>query len=79
MAVEGVVSPFPIDQLAIVGVSAIPARSPLILRRIRETADAIVAARPDVLVIIELSVAQGVRRNCLLEKIEVFIDCLTYF
>jgi lipid-A-disaccharide synthase len=53
MAAEGVVSPFPIDDLAIVGVSAIPARLPLILRRIRETADAIVAARPDVLVIID--------------------------
>jgi lipid-A-disaccharide synthase len=53
MAAEGVVSPFPVDQLAIVGVSAIPARLPLILRRIRETADAVVAARPDVLVIID--------------------------
>jgi lipid-A-disaccharide synthase len=53
MAAEGVVSPFPIDQLAIVGVSAIPARLPLILRRIREAADAIVAARPDALVIID--------------------------
>ena len=53
MAAEGVVSPFPIDELAIVGVSAIPARLPLILRRIRETADAVVAARPDALVIID--------------------------
>jgi lipid-A-disaccharide synthase len=53
MAAEGVVSPFSIDELAIVGVSAIPARLPLILRRIRETADAVVAARPDVLVIID--------------------------
>jgi lipid-A-disaccharide synthase len=36
MAAEGVLSPFSIDELAIVGVSAIPARLPLILRRIRE-------------------------------------------
>jgi lipid-A-disaccharide synthase len=53
MAAEGVLSPFSIDELAIVGVSAIPARLPLILRRIRETADAVVAARPDALVIID--------------------------
>jgi lipid-A-disaccharide synthase len=53
MAAAGVVSPFSIDELAIVGVSAIPARLPLILRRIRQTADAVVAARPDVLVIID--------------------------
>jgi lipid-A-disaccharide synthase len=53
MAAEGVISPFPTDELAIVGVSAIPARLRLILRRIRETADAIIAARPDALVIID--------------------------
>ena len=53
MAAEGVVSPFSTDDLAIVGVSAIPARLPLILRRIRETADAVIAARPDALVIID--------------------------
>ena len=53
MAAEGVVSPFPTDDLAIVGVSAIPARLRLILRRIRETADAVIAARPDALVIID--------------------------
>ena len=53
MAAAGVVSPFPIDELAIVGISAIPARLPLILRRIRQTADAVVAARPDALVIID--------------------------
>ena len=53
MAAEGVVSPFSIDELAIVGISAIPARLPLILRRIRQTADAVIAARPDALVIID--------------------------
>jgi lipid-A-disaccharide synthase len=53
MAAEGVVSPFSIDELAIVGFSAIPARLPLILRRIRQTADAVVAAQPDALVIID--------------------------
>jgi lipid-A-disaccharide synthase len=53
MAAEGILSPFPTDDLAIVGVSAIPARLRLILRRIRETADAVIAARPDALVIID--------------------------
>jgi lipid-A-disaccharide synthase len=53
MAAAGIVSPFPIDELSIIGVSAIPRRLPMILRRIRETADAAVAARPDALVIID--------------------------
>jgi lipid-A-disaccharide synthase len=53
MASEGVASPFPLGDLAIIGVSAIPRRLPLILRRIREAADAVIAAKPDVLVIID--------------------------
>ncbi|HEV3372840.1 MAG TPA: lipid-A-disaccharide synthase [Xanthobacteraceae bacterium] len=53
MAAEGLVSPFPIDELAIIGFAAIPRRLPLILRRIRETAALVVAARPDALVIID--------------------------
>jgi lipid-A-disaccharide synthase len=53
MALRGLRSLFPIDELAINGFSAIPVRLPLILRRIREAADAVVAARPDVLVIID--------------------------
>ncbi|MDP2410581.1 MAG: lipid-A-disaccharide synthase [Pseudolabrys sp.] len=53
MAEQGVVSPFPLGDLAIMGFAAIPAQLPKILRRIRETADAVVAARPDVLVIID--------------------------
>jgi len=53
MAAAGIVSPFPIEELSIIGLNAIPRRLPMILRRIRETADAIVAARPDALVIID--------------------------
>jgi lipid-A-disaccharide synthase len=53
MQSAGIRSPFSIDQLSIIGVSAIPRRLPMILRRIRETADVIVAARPDALVIID--------------------------
>jgi|SRR5580698_6794651 lipid-A-disaccharide synthase len=53
MAAAGILSPFAIDDLSIIGFTAIPRRLPLILRRIRETADAIIAARPDVLVIVD--------------------------
>jgi lipid-A-disaccharide synthase len=68
MAAAGITSPFPIDDLSIIGVTAIPRRLPMILRRIRETADAVVAARPDALVIIDSPdfthrVARRVRRR----------------
>jgi lipid-A-disaccharide synthase len=53
MAGEGVPSLFPLGDLAIVGFAAIPASLPKILGRIAETAAAIVAAKPDVLVIID--------------------------
>ncbi len=67
MAAEGLVSLFPIDELAIMGFAAIPLRLPAILRRIGSTADAILAARPDALVIIDSPdfthrVARRVRR-----------------
>jgi len=68
MAAAGIVSPFAIDQLSIIGATAIPRRLPMILRRIRETADAVIAARPDALVIIDSPdfthrVARRVRRH----------------
>jgi lipid-A-disaccharide synthase len=53
MAAEGLASPFPIEDLAIIGFAAIPRQLPLILRRIRDTADLVVAAAPDALVIID--------------------------
>jgi len=53
MAREGIVSPFPIEDLSIIGIGAIAGKLPLILRRIRQTAAAVVAARPDALVIID--------------------------
>jgi lipid-A-disaccharide synthase len=68
MRAAGIASPFPIDELAIIGLTAIPRRLPTILRRIRETADAIVKARPQALVIIDSPdfthrVARRVRRR----------------
>ncbi len=67
MAAAGISSPFSIDELSIFGLAAIPRRLPTILRRIRETADAVIAARPDALVIIDSPdfthrVARRVRR-----------------
>src|SRR5262245_45120851 len=53
MAAAGVPSLFPLGDLAIIGWSAIPKSLPTILRRIRETADAIISAKPDALVIID--------------------------
>ena len=53
MGAAGLTSLFPIDDLAIFGFLTIPRRLPMILRRIREAASAIVAARPDALVIID--------------------------
>jgi lipid-A-disaccharide synthase len=53
MAQAGVPSLFPLGDLAIIGFAAIPASLPKILQRIRQTADAVIAAQPDVLVIID--------------------------
>ncbi len=53
MAAHGLVSLFPIDELAIIGIVPILSRLPSIFRHIREAADAVIAAQPDVLVIID--------------------------
>jgi lipid-A-disaccharide synthase len=53
MAREGLVSLFPIEELSIVGLSAVVKRLPVILRHIRETAEAVLEASPDILVIID--------------------------
>jgi lipid-A-disaccharide synthase len=53
MAREGLAGPFPIDELAIIGFAAIPRQLPVILRRIGETAQLVLATKPDVLVIID--------------------------
>lgn len=50
---EGLEALFPMSDIAVMGMDAIVRRLPLLLRRIRETADAVVAARPDVLVIVD--------------------------
>ena len=45
MAAAGIVSPFTIDDLSIIGIAGLARRLPTILRRIRETADAAAAHR----------------------------------
>jgi lipid-A-disaccharide synthase len=50
---EGMTSLFPLSEIAVMGILPVLRRLPSLLRRIRETADAIIAARPDVLVIID--------------------------
>ena len=53
MEAEGFRSLFPIDDVAVMGYLPVLARARTLLRRIRETVDDVVAARPDVLVIID--------------------------
>jgi lipid-A-disaccharide synthase len=53
MAREGLVSLFPIAELSIMGFTAVVRQLPMILRRIRATADAVIGASPDVLIIID--------------------------
>ena len=53
MEAEGPEEPFPISDIAVMGVLPVLARLPTLLARIRQTAEAIVAARPDALVIID--------------------------
>ncbi len=53
MAAAGLESLFPLPEIAIIGFSGLLTGIPKILRRIRETADAVLNARPDVLVLVD--------------------------
>lgn len=53
MAEAGLATRFPIEELSIVGLAAVAKQLRSILRRIRETADAVIAAKPDALIIID--------------------------
>ena len=66
MAEQGLVSLLPIDELSIIGFAAVVKQLPMLLRRIRQTTEAVLAAKPDMLVIIDSPdfthrVAKGVR------------------
>lgn len=65
---EGLQSLFDFSELSVMGVSDVLAKLPSLLARIRQTADAIIAARPDLLLIIDSPdfchrVAKRVRRR----------------
>ena len=67
MVEAGLASRFPMHDLMTIGVGSVIAKFPTILRRLRETVDAIVADPPDVLILIDvpdfsLRVAHAVRR-----------------
>jgi lipid-A-disaccharide synthase len=53
MEAEGLRSRFPMDELSVMGIAEVLPRAFHLLRRIRETADAVVKARPDALVTID--------------------------
>ncbi|MGD1038185.1 MAG: lipid-A-disaccharide synthase [Roseiarcus sp.] len=67
MEAEGLKSLFPLSDIAVMGVLPVIAKLPTLLARIRQTAEAVIAQRPDALVIIDSPdfthrVARGVRR-----------------
>ena len=68
MAAEGLASRFPMDELSVMGLAEILPRLPRLLARIRETAEAVVAMRPEALITIDspdfsLRVARAARRR----------------
>ena len=68
MTAQGLESRFPMEELSVMGVAEILPRLRPLLRRIRETADAVVRARPDALITIDspdfcLRVAKAARRH----------------
>jgi lipid-A-disaccharide synthase len=68
MQAEGQKSLFPLEDIAVMGIVAVIGRLPTVLNRIRLTADAVVAANPDILIIIDSPdfthrVAKAVRKR----------------
>ncbi len=53
MATEGITSLFPMSDLSVMGFLPVVKRLPSLLRRIRQTADAIIAAKPDLAIFID--------------------------
>jgi lipid-A-disaccharide synthase len=53
MIAEGMTSLFPLEDVAVMGFAEVIARLPLLRRRIRETAEAVIADPPDILVIVD--------------------------
>ncbi|WP_029057119.1 lipid-A-disaccharide synthase [Stappia stellulata] len=68
MSAQGVTSLFPIEDIAVMGLSAVLSRLPLIVKRVYQTVDDIVNRNPDIVVIIDSpdfthNVAKRVRKR----------------
>jgi lipid-A-disaccharide synthase len=68
MQAEGMQSLFPLHDIAVMGILPVLARLPTLVKRVHATVDAVVAARPDILVIIDSpdfthAVARRVRKR----------------
>lgn len=68
MQAEGLTSLFPLHDIAVMGLTAVLGRLPTIVRRVYQTVDAVIAADPDVLVVIDSpdfthNVAKRVRKR----------------
>ncbi|MTI16657.1 lipid-A-disaccharide synthase [Rhodobacteraceae bacterium RKSG542] len=68
MAAQGVNSLFPLEDIAVMGITAVLARLPSIVKRVYQTVDDVIAVDPDVLVIIDSpdfthNVAKRVRKK----------------
>lgn len=68
MEARGLASLFPMSDIAVMGISAVVARLPSLVKRVYRTVDAIIAAEPDILVIIDSpefthNVARRVRKR----------------
>jgi lipid-A-disaccharide synthase len=79
MAEGGLASLFPISELRTIGVAAVVARLPHILRRLKQTVDAVVASPPDILILIDAPdfthrVAARVRRRLPLLPIVKYVS-----
>lgn len=81
---EGLESLFPISDIAVMGLGPVLARLPLILRRIRETAAAAIAEKPDVVVLIDSPdfthrVAARIRRALPDVPIAIYVSPTVWF
>ena len=79
MAAAGLASLFPMSDIAVMGLWPVLERLPLILRRIRETAEAAIASRPDLLVLIDSPdfchrVAKRVKKTHPDQKIVLYVS-----
>ena len=68
MAEQGLDSLFPMDDLSVMGIAEVLPRYPLLRRRLAQTTEAVIAAKPDVFITIDspdfcLRVAERVRRK----------------